>query len=125
MRTIVGARGYGIELRERIVNAVQNGDHMDTVAQRFGVHRATVQVYVVKATLGTLHQTGTPTGRPRLLLETHEAQLLTQVKASPDATLEEHAQMLVEATGFRTSRTTIHRFFARQGITFKKNGVRQ
>lgn len=125
MGTIVGAKGYGIELRERIVEAVQNGETRDEAARRFGVHYQTVDAYLIKAELGTLNQTRKPTGRPRLLMAQHETQVFKQLEEFPDATLEEHAQMLFEATGFRTSETTIHRLFARYDITFKKNGLRQ
>ena len=120
MKTIVGAGGYGIELRERIVEAVQNGENVYTVAQRFGVHYQTVQMYVIKAELGTLDQTRTPTGRPRLFSEQHETQVFKQLEEFPDATLAEHVDMLFKATAFQTSETTIHRFFVRHGITYKK-----
>lgn len=125
MKTIVGAGGYGIELRERIVEAVQDGESIYTVAQRFGVHYQTVQTYVIKAELGTLKQTRTPTGRPRLFLENHEAQVFKQLEEFPDATLAEHVHMLCQATGFKTSETTIHRCFVRNSITYKKNDFRQ
>ena len=120
MRTAVGAGGYGIEMRERIVDAVQDGETRDRVAQRFGVHYQTVDVYCIKAELGTLNQTRKPTGRPRLILEHHETQVFKQLREFSDATLEEHTQMLFEATGFKTSKTTIYRLFARNDITFKK-----
>lgn len=124
MKTVVGAGGYGIELRERIVKAVQDGENPYRVAERFGVHYQTVHAYLIKAELGTLEQTRQPTGRPPLFREEHEIQISKQLKEHADATLKEHAQMLFEATGFRTSRATIHRFFVRNEITFKKNGIR-
>lgn len=125
MKTIVGAGGYGIEMRERIVQAVRDSGNIYKVAQRFGVHYQTVQAYVIKAELGTLEHTKKPTGRPRLFSEQHELQVFKQLEEFPDATLGEHVSMLFEATGFRTSGTTIHRFFARHGITSEKNGPRQ
>jgi hypothetical protein len=57
----------------------------------------------------------------RLVAE-HEQHLLQQVKSHPDATLQEHAQMLLQATGLQTSFKSVDRAFRRLGITHKKNG---
>lgn len=122
---IVGARGYGIELRERIVQFVNEGHAPGAAAAHFKVHVQTVQQYLEKAAQGTLGVVGKPTGRPFQLTAIHEAQLLKQLDEHGDATLLEHAQMLEAATGLHVSFKTVDRAFRRHKITHKKNAGRQ
>lgn len=122
---IVGGAGYGNDLRERIVEARRAGASTREVAERFQVCVNTVQEYLRREKAGTLTQRVRPSGRPRTMQSAHEAQLLAQVKAHPDATLEEHAAMLLEVSGFKTSYRTVDRVFRRHGITHKKNTGRQ
>ncbi|MFC6659305.1 IS630 family transposase [Deinococcus multiflagellatus] len=120
---IVGSRGYGLELRERIVQAVTGGQSVSATAQQFSVHPTTVQRYLRLAHEGRLGEVRTPSGRPRRVTSAHEAQLLRQVAKHADATLVEHAGMLEEATGLRISFKSVDRVFARHGITHKKTVV--
>lgn len=124
MKTVVGARGYGIEMRERIVSAVRDGKSRTEVALQFGVHYQTVDFYLIKDELGTLDKRRKPTGRPRKIQPEHEEQLLRQVKEVPDRTLLEHVELLYQQTGFVTSEATVSRVFSRHGITLKKNSLR-
>lgn len=116
----VGGRGYALELRERIVRAVEGGGAVAQMTQQFSVHPTTVQRYLALNEQGQLGLVLTSPGRPR-----HEAQLLQQLDKHPDATLTEHARMLEDATGLAVSFKTVDRVFARHGITHKKNGGRQ
>lgn len=120
-----GARGYGIDLRKRIVRAVLNGDDPKAVAQRFEVTLRTVQLYVKKHEAGTLHERARPTGRRRTVQPHHEQVLLDQLTTSPDASLHEHAAQLEEKTGLKISYRTVDRVFRRHHITYKKNEGRQ
>jgi transposase len=122
---IVGAGGYGIELRERIVGFVNEGHTPKAAAAHFKVHIQTVQQYLEKAAQGTLAVIGKPTGRPFQLTAIHEAQLLKQLDEHRDATLVEHAQMLEDATGLHVSFKTVDRAFRRHKITHNKNAGRQ
>lgn len=121
----VGGRGYALELRERIVRAVETGGTVHTVAQQFSVHPTTVQRYLDLNQQGQLELVLTSPGRPRRVTSAHEAQLLRQLDDHPDATLTEHARMLEDATGLAVSFKTVDRVFARHGITHKKNGGRE
>jgi transposase len=47
------------------------------------------------------------------------------VAAAPDITLAEIAERLERDHGERFAPSVVHRFFARRGITFKKNRARQ
>lgn len=122
---VVGAAGYALELRERIVSAVREGKSLQAVADQFQVSRNTVRIYVRKDQEGTLAERTRPTGRPRRVEAVHERVLLSQVESHPDATLHEHAQMLLETTGLQISYRTVARVFVRHRITHKKNADRQ
>ena len=121
----VGAAGYSQELRERIVRAVKSGKTIQAVADHYEVNRNTVRSYLKKAEAGTLHERTTPPGRPRTVQAEHEQQLLRQLDTHPDASLEEHARMLLQATGLAITYRTVDRVFRRHHITHKKNAGRQ
>ena len=120
----VGAAGYGDDLRERIVAALEGGATTKEVAQQFQVGPETVRLYRRKAREGTLKQRLKPTGRSRKVEAVHEQQLLEQLAASPDATLQEHADMLRQATGLDISYRTVDRVFQRHHMTYKRNAGR-
>ena len=46
MRRSVGGRGYGLDLRERIVAAVEAGHSMKAVTRLYGIHITTVESYL-------------------------------------------------------------------------------
>ena len=121
----VGAAGYSQELRERIVRAVKSGKTIQAVADHYEVNRNTVRSYLKKAEAGTLHERTAPPGRPRTVQAEHEQQLLRQLDTHPDASLEEHARMLLDATGLAITYRTVDRVFRRHHITHKKNAGRQ
>ena len=122
---IVGAGGYDIVLRERIVAAVEGGMPVKEAARLFSVNVMTVYTYLKRHRQGMLDVVGKPTGRPFRLTTVHEAQLLNQLEEHGDATLVEHASMLEAATGLKVSFKTVDRAFARLKITHKKNAGRQ
>lgn len=121
---IVGAGGYDLALRERIVAAVEGGRSVKDTAQLFSVHVLTVYTYLKRHRLGQLAVVGKPTGRPPRLTAVHEAQLLKQLDTHADATLVEHARMLEDTTGLKVSSKTVDRAFARLKISHKKNAGR-
>ena len=121
---IVGAAGYDLALRERIVAAVEGGLSVKDAARQFSVNVMTVYRYLKSHRLGQLHVVAKPTGRPFQLTALHEAQLLEQLEEHGDATLVEHAGMLEVATGLKVSYKTVDRAFARLQITYKKNAGR-
>lgn len=124
MRRRVGARGYSLDLRERIVAAaLQDADHQ-RVAQTFQVGVGTVELYLKKHAAGTLGAIKRPSGRHRTVQREHEQVLLQQLEEDPDASLEEHARKLEAKTGLQISYRTVDRVFRRHGITYKKNAGR-
>ena len=73
----MGARGYGVDLRERIVLAVREGMAVEEAAQQYWVHLQTIQRYLHLDDQGLLGVYVKPSGRPCTL--------------HADATLVEHA----------------------------------
>ncbi|WP_407541663.1 IS630 family transposase (plasmid) [Deinococcus radiomollis] len=114
---IVGAAGYDLALRGRIVAAVEGGTSVKDAARLFSVNVMTVYGYLKRHRQGQLHVVGKPTGRPFRLTTVHEAHLLEQLKTHGDATL------LEAATGLKVSLWTVDRAFRRLKITHKKTLV--
>ena len=121
----INGRRYSSDLRELVVKAVEEGQLPESVAQTFRVSLKTVKSYLAKNADGTLHQVSSSGGRPRLVQEHHERQLLKQVEEKPDLTLEEHRLLLETATGLSVSFKTVDRVFRRHKITHKKKSHRE
>lgn len=114
-------RAYSEDLRQRIVEAVARGEHPAEVAYMFSVSLASVKRFVKQKREQGHLRSRMPSGRPRALSEADERQLAEQVKRHKDASLQEHADMLNEATGHAISFMTVQRTLTRLGITRKKD----
>jgi transposase len=113
-------RSYSPDLRERIVEAVEGGASMASVARTFRVSYRTVQRYVArKKTTGDLAQR-IGSGRPRRISFAQQVDLIAQLDSAPDATLEEHSEAWKQSHGVRVSIATMHRSIKRAGWTLKK-----
>lgn len=121
----VGGRGYSLDLRERVVAAVESGQRRQVVAHLYRIHIETVDAYLEKQRLGMLHHVGRSSGRPPRITPLHEQQLLEQLETQRDATLIEHARMLEETTGLKVSFKSVDRVFRKHNITHKKNAGRE
>jgi len=111
-------RAYSNDLRERIVAAVERGEHSQReIADLFGVDLATVV-----RLLQRYRQTGAIQPKPhggvpaRTLDDQAEAQLLELIRQQPDATLAE----LRDRLGIPCCQMTIARALQRHQITRKK-----
>src|SRR5918997_1201041 len=95
-----GVRAYSMDLRERIVAAVDAGLNQAQAAERFGVSLRTVERYLARrratgSRAATEQRHGPePTVRRRL-----QAWLPACLDAAADATLAEHVAALVAAGG--------------------------
>lgn len=111
-------RAFSMDLRERIVAAVERGQH--TLQQLAALFM--VDVSVIVRLRQRQRQTGSIApkphggGRTPKLDEAAQDRLLELVRQHPDATLAELRQQLGVACGL----TTIHRTLQRHGITRKK-----
>jgi transposase len=113
-------RAYSIDLKERLVRAVANGQPMREAARRFGVAVNTVKRAVVQEReTGSLERTPIP-GYPRRIGPELEAALRARLEAAPDATVLEHCAWWAEQYGQQLSEATMWRAIRRLGWTHKK-----
>lgn len=114
------ARAYSLDLRQRVVEAIEAGLSSRQAARRFTIGIATA---------GAWHRLWRRTGdvRPgrqgkpkRSKLDAHEAFVLGLVESKKDISLEEIAERLSEERDVSACPATIWYFFDKRGITFKK-----
>jgi transposase len=118
------ARPYARDLRERVVRAVEGGLSRRKAATVFEVGVATVIAWVrVWRREGRIDAKAMG-GDHRSQLGGERAWLLERIAAVPDLTLEELRAELA-ARGKMVGYGTVWRFFAAEGISFKKNRARQ
>ena len=114
-------RAYSVDLRARIVRAVENGMSKAEAARRYEVGLSTVKRYVRRRAAGGTLRPGVSTGRPRALDGAAAAALRAQVMAHPDATLAEQRRRWTAAGGAAVSAATLGRALLRAGWTRKKS----
>lgn len=112
-------RAYSLDLRQRIVIAVQAGQPTAVVAELFGVDRSTINRYLCLAERGSLAAKPLP-GRARHITPDHHAALVRQVQVHPADTLAEHCQRWEQVHGVGVSIATMSRAIRRVGWTRKK-----
>jgi transposase len=117
------ARPYSRDLRERVVRSVEGGLSRRQAASLFGVAISTVIKWV-----GVWRATGSIAAKPmggdrNSRLKGERVWLLARIEAVPDLTLEELRAELA-GRGVLVGYGTVWRFFASEGISFKKNRVR-
>ncbi len=114
-------RAYSEDLRKRIVGAVVGGKHPNDVAELFKVSPASVWRFVKQQREQGQLCASLPPGRPRRLTAAHEAVLIEQLTAQPDASLAELGKRLATATSQQVSVMTVWRTVKRLGWTRKKD----
>ena len=107
---------YSMDLRERVVQAVEHGDSVAEVARRFEVSRPTVRDWRDRARRGELEpgRPG-PTG-PVKLTEANDQIMREQVAARPGITAKELMPML----GVAVIESTVCRRLLKLGLRVKK-----
>ncbi len=115
-------RGYSLDLRARIVKAVDQGEGKTAVSKRFAVSLSTVKRYVKRQAQGKLGPSHHP-GRPRRLNSSDCELLRQQVEAHRDWTLEQHAAELGKETGIELKKSSVGNYLKRLGITYKKRAL--
>ncbi len=113
-------RSYGIDLRHRVVEAIEGGLSHRQAAKRFCVAVSTAGNWhrLWRAT-GSAEpgKQGQPSGSK---LDALEAEILGMVAQAKDIALYEIAERLEKEHGVRAVPSTVWHFFAKRGITFKK-----
>lgn len=115
------ARAYSLDLRKRVIEAIEAGRSTREAARRFAIG---------VSTSGAWHRAWRSSGRlepgrqgkPKVSkLDAHEAFILALVDTDArDITLAEIVDRLAAERGVTASLTTVHAFFAKRGITYKK-----
>ena len=117
------ARAYSLDLRERVVGLVASGQTCRAVAELYDVSVASVVKWSQRARATGSAAAKPMGGRRPYLLEGERDWLLARLAAKPDLTLHALLAELGER-GVVVSCDTLWRFLKRQGISFKKNRVR-
>lgn len=112
-------RAYSLDLRERVVRAVEGGMSRAEAARVYAVGLSTVKRYLRLRARGGLAAKPIP-GRRRAIGPGDEAALRAQVAAAPDATLDEHRARWARERGVAVSRATMSRALGRLGLPLKK-----
>ena len=111
---------YSLDLRRRIVKAVDKGHPLGEVAERYEVSERTVRRYLNRRNeRGSLEADVSP-GRPREIGKAQEAALTKQSETYPDATLEKHCERWQKNKKVKVSPATMCRALQRIGQTRKK-----
>jgi transposase len=116
---------YSLDLRERVIGAVEAGASRRRAAAVFKVSISTV-IRWAKRVDETGDYAPLPSGGDHKSkdVEAHREWLLSIVTAEPDLTLKEIQGRLKAAHQLPKSLSCLWRFFARHNITFKKNSAR-
>jgi len=121
----MSARGYSVDLRTRVMGAVEEGMTQEEAADVFSVGVATV--YRWKR---LLRETNSLEPRPHgggqvpALSAEGEDRLRGLVGEKPDRTIRELTSELVGRLGKQVSTSAVSRALARLGLTLKKNAER-
>ena len=114
-------RAYSLDLRQRIIAALEAGESVKEVAVRFDVSPRTVRRYRHQwRETGTLTARTSP-GRPPLIPPDQHDVLRVQVLADPDARLIDHCQQWTASTGVVVSEATMCRTLQQLALTHKKS----
>lgn len=118
------ARSLSMDLRERVVGAVEGGLSRRRAAERFGVSVSSavrwMQAVAREGTAAPKRQGG---DRRSDRIEAHGAMILTKIAEEPDATLEELQAWLRAEHAVSFAVSTLWRFFDRHGVSLKKRPV--
>lgn len=115
------ANAHSLDLRLRVVRAVEAGASCRQAARRFEVGVSSAIRWVAQS-----RETGDvgpkPRGGPRRpsRIEPHGDLIMEWLEAEPDLTLPEIAAKLEDAVGYRPPPSVVHEFFKRRGVTRKK-----
>ena len=109
------------DLRIRVIRAVEGGMSRNAAARRFGVSIASA-VRWMAAYLQSGQTAPKPRGGDRRSgrIEAQTDLLMSTVEQTPDITLAELRQRLIDERGETFAISTIHDFYRRHGMTFKK-----
>jgi transposase len=116
-----GMRAYSVDLRHRVLAAVDRGMSRQHIVATFGISLATLKRWLVlRRDTNDLTPKSAP-GRQRTITFEHHAALWAQLEANRDATLKRQTQLWNAAQGLAVSPWTLGRASRRLGWTYKKD----
>jgi transposase len=113
------ARPYSVDLRERVVRAVEVGASRRATAARYDVSPSFVIKLMQRWRRRGTVQPDRIGGRKRSTLAVHTERVHALLAAEPDLTIAELRTRLA-AEGIAVRRSAVDRFFAAAGLTRKK-----
>ena len=114
-------RAYSLDLRQRIIGAVEAEQPVAEIARRFSVSPRTVRRYRQRwRETGSITARTSP-GRPPLISADQYEALTALVLATPDATLAQHCQQWTAVGGLIISEATMCRMLQQLELTRKKS----
>lgn len=113
-------RASSLDVRERIVAAVDEGQEIEEVAERYQVHARTVRRYVkLMREQGSLAAKARP-GRPVGLSPEQQQHFADQLREEPSLSYPERARLFLQQ-GVLLSGASISRWVKRLGYSRKKS----
>jgi len=115
------AKSLSVDLRRRVVDAVEAGSSCRAAAGRFGVGVSSAIRWVQRArTRGDLEPDKRGGNHRSHQIDAHAELILGWIDEEPDLTLVEISERLDGAVGYRPLPSIVCRFFQRHGVTRKK-----
>lgn len=114
------ARAYSVDLRERVVAAIEQGLSTHQAAARFSIGISTAGAWArLKRRQGDVRpgRQGKPKGS---VLDAHADFILGVLEDKPDTTLDELVERLAAERAVRIVRTAVWKFLDRRDLTHKK-----
>jgi len=114
------ARAYGLDLRRRVIEAIDEGMSARAAAARFSIGVSTAIAWHRQwRDQGTVEpgRQGKPS---RSRLDPHEAFIVELIENQADIALHEITERLAQARGLQVGRVTVWYFLSKRGWTYKK-----
>lgn len=119
------SRGHSFDLRKRVIALVEGGMSRRAAARQLMVSESSsIKWFRRFAETGSFAEKPGKKARPSPL-DAHAEWLLALVAREPDLTLAEIEVRLRDELLFKTTDSSISRFFQRHDISYKKNAARQ
>jgi transposase len=113
------ARAHSLDLRQRIVGAVEGGLSRRAAATRFAVSQSCAIKLLQRWKDTGSAAPAVPSAKKAFALAPHEKLVRSLIAAEPDLTLTELQARLADEA-IVVGRTSIHRFMKALGLTYKK-----
>jgi transposase len=113
-------KAYSVDLREKVLRAVDQGSSREEIIKLLGVSRATIKRYVKqRRETGSIAPKAIP-GRTPKKLGLLQTELAAQLQAHDDLRLEDQCRLWEQTHGMHVSTSTMSEAIKRLGWTRKK-----